>query len=89
MTRSLEPRELFQKLLANIEQVIHGQTDVLRKVLAAAELARPGLDSEFYLIEGTGLSDSEWTGAKAKRSLPGLRDSVESGQWSRRGCCLC
>jgi MoxR-like ATPase len=35
MARSLAPREVFQKLLANIEQVIQGQTDALRKVLAA------------------------------------------------------
>ena len=35
MTRPLAPREVFQKLLANIEQVIQGQTDALRKVLAA------------------------------------------------------
>src|SRR5215510_1973370 len=35
MTRPFAPREVFQKLLANIEQVIQGQTDALRKVLAA------------------------------------------------------
>lgn len=35
MTRQLAPREVFQKLLANIELVIRGQTDALRKVLAA------------------------------------------------------
>src|SRR5688572_26095560 len=35
MTRPLAPREVFQKLLANIELVIQGQTDALRKVLAA------------------------------------------------------
>ena len=35
MTRQLPPREVFQKLLANIELVIRGQTDALRKVLAA------------------------------------------------------
>jgi MoxR-like ATPase len=35
MTRPLAPRDIFQKLLANIELVIQGQTDALRKVLAA------------------------------------------------------
>jgi MoxR-like ATPase len=35
MTRPLAPRDVFQKLLANIELVIQGQTDALRKVLAA------------------------------------------------------
>jgi len=35
MTRPLAPREVFKKLLANIELVIQGQTDALRKVLAA------------------------------------------------------
>src|SRR5688572_12478163 len=35
MTRPLAPREVFQKLLANIEQVICGQTVALRNVLAA------------------------------------------------------
>lgn len=35
MNRPLPPREVYQKLLANIERVIHGQTDALRKVLAA------------------------------------------------------
>jgi len=35
MNRPQPPREVFQKLLANIERVIHGQTDALRKVLAA------------------------------------------------------
>src|SRR5947207_3805452 len=35
MTRHRLPRELFQALLANIEQVIRGQTPALRKVLAA------------------------------------------------------
>src|SRR5678815_117641 len=35
MTRPPAPREVFQKLLANIELVIQGQTDALRKVLAA------------------------------------------------------
>ena len=35
MNRPLPPREVYQKLLANIERVIHGQNDALRKVLAA------------------------------------------------------
>jgi MoxR-like ATPase len=35
MTRNRLPRELFQALLANVEQVIQGQTTALRKVLAA------------------------------------------------------
>src|SRR5258708_13784783 len=35
MTRLLAPREVFQKLLANIELVIQGQTDALRKLIAA------------------------------------------------------
>src|SRR5881394_3802440 len=35
MTRQRPPREVFQVLLANIEQVIRGQTPALRKVLAA------------------------------------------------------
>jgi MoxR-like ATPase len=35
MTRHRPPRELFQALLANVEQVIQGQTTALRKVLAA------------------------------------------------------
>ncbi len=35
MNRPLPPREVFQKLTANIERVIHGQNDALRKVLAA------------------------------------------------------
>jgi MoxR-like ATPase len=35
MNRPPPPREVFQKLLANIERVIHGQNDALRKVLAA------------------------------------------------------
>jgi MoxR-like ATPase len=35
MTRPLAPREIFQKLLANVEQVICGQTIALRNVLAA------------------------------------------------------
>jgi MoxR-like ATPase len=35
MNRPLPPREVYQKLLASIERVIHGQTDALRKVLAA------------------------------------------------------
>lgn len=35
MNRPLPPREVFQKLSANIERVIHGQNDALRKVLAA------------------------------------------------------
>ena len=35
MTRHVAPREVFQKLLANIEQVIHGQRPALRKLLAA------------------------------------------------------
>jgi MoxR-like ATPase len=35
MTHQPEPREVFQKLLSNIEQVIQGQPDALRKVLAA------------------------------------------------------
>jgi MoxR-like ATPase len=35
MTRPLAPRDVFHKLLANIELVIQGQTDALRKVLAA------------------------------------------------------
>src|SRR6266850_1580009 len=35
MTRPLAPREVFQKLLANIELVIQGQTDALRRILAA------------------------------------------------------
>jgi MoxR-like ATPase len=35
MTRASVPREVFQKLLANIEQVITGQTAALRHLLAA------------------------------------------------------
>lgn len=35
MTRLLPPREVYQKLLANIERVIQGQTGALRMVLAA------------------------------------------------------
>ena len=35
MNRSLAPREVFQKLLTNIELVIQGQTGALRMVLAA------------------------------------------------------
>ncbi len=35
MTRPLAPRDVFQKLLGNIGLVIQGQTDALRKVLAA------------------------------------------------------
>jgi MoxR-like ATPase len=35
MTKHRPPREVFQTLLANIEQVIRGQTPALRKVLAA------------------------------------------------------
>jgi MoxR-like ATPase len=35
MTRPLAPREVYQKLLANVEQVIQGQTGALRMVLAA------------------------------------------------------
>jgi MoxR-like ATPase len=35
MTRHRAPRELFQGLLANVEQVIQGQSTALRKVLAA------------------------------------------------------
>jgi MoxR-like ATPase len=35
MTQPLPPREVFQKLLANIERVIHGQSAALRKLLAA------------------------------------------------------
>lgn len=35
MNRPLPPREVFEKLLANIERVIHGQTGTLRKLLAA------------------------------------------------------
>ena len=35
MNLPLPPREVYQKLLANIERVIHGQTNALRKVLAA------------------------------------------------------
>jgi MoxR-like ATPase len=35
MTRPLAPREVYQKLLDNIEQVIQGQTAALRMVLAA------------------------------------------------------
>src|SRR5262245_24404967 len=35
MTRPFAPREVFQLLLANIGQVIQGQTNSLRKVLAA------------------------------------------------------
>src|SRR5215813_13598005 len=35
MTRHLAPREVFQKLLANIERVIQGQSAALRKLLAA------------------------------------------------------
>src|SRR5262245_29884029 len=35
MTRHRPPQEVFQILLANIEQVIRGQTPALRKVLAA------------------------------------------------------
>src|SRR6187402_2242842 len=35
MNRPLAPREVYQKLLANIERVIQGQTGALRMVLAA------------------------------------------------------
>jgi MoxR-like ATPase len=35
MTRHLAPREVFHKLLANIERVIQGQNAALRKLLAA------------------------------------------------------
>jgi MoxR-like ATPase len=35
MNRPLPPRDVYQKLLANIGRVIHGQSDALRKVLAA------------------------------------------------------
>ena len=35
MNRPIAPREIFQKLLANIGQVIHGQNEALRMVLAA------------------------------------------------------
>jgi MoxR-like ATPase len=35
MTRQLAPREVFQKLLTNIERVIQGQKSALRKLLAA------------------------------------------------------
>ncbi len=35
MNHPLPPRDVYQKLLANIGRVIHGQSDALRKVLAA------------------------------------------------------
>jgi MoxR-like ATPase len=35
MTQPASPRDVFQKLLANIERVIHGQHAALRKLLAA------------------------------------------------------
>jgi MoxR-like ATPase len=35
MTRHLAPREVFQKLLANLERVIQGQSAALRKLLGA------------------------------------------------------
>ena len=35
MNRQLAPREVFQRLLANVERVIRGQTSALRMVLAA------------------------------------------------------
>ncbi len=35
MNHPLPPRDVYQKLLANIGHVIHGQSDALRKVLAA------------------------------------------------------
>ena len=35
MTHPRTPREIYQQLLANIGQVIHGQSDALRKILAA------------------------------------------------------
>jgi MoxR-like ATPase len=35
MTQHLSPREVFERLLANISRVIHGQSAALRKLLAA------------------------------------------------------